>query len=314
MPLKRHPTPARLRRGIAPLEFVMSLPFLVGVFAMILSVGVLAMHQSTCLVSARHKVWSQRPAPNAASQPDDFESDPTTAFSLLEALKPLGGAVSGKVDSTAQLYFGFGQHVASSDAKVLSNTWDYRNDNAEFAGSGPHFGPLMWMIPAGLLSDIDVLSDLLSMSEGSLPGADEIAKVREQAADLETGANKEKEKADAKYEKEITRLEDEYKTLEGEHEKLVTDRRTLQTKKDGVDREIATLKAKTPRTDAEEERLDKLKIESGELKRDITAKDTAITKKRKEMTAKRNEINRAKQAKQQGQEDLDDQLPGGAGS
>ena len=165
---RRHP-----RRGIAPLEFVLSLPPMVFVAAMIFALAIGGLAKTEVAIRARHDAWTKRYPGNQTTQP-------------LRALSTAIGA--GTVDQRASR----SRHVppvlftrtatGQSYNAVLSEVWDYRVVPRQGAGFlQPHRELLEDLAADGVIGQFQALqqlaaglSNLLSVSDP--PSADHFAK------------------------------------------------------------------------------------------------------------------------------------------
>jgi len=123
----------RTRRAMAPLEFVLSLPFLLAVMALVFSLGWAALKKSSVAVDARRQAWNARSAPPSSS--------PLIYYMYPYTLGQVYQECHGRVDL---LPSSFGSVTARSGNAVLAGSWDH-TEVSGFAGSGPHFGVMRQM-------------------------------------------------------------------------------------------------------------------------------------------------------------------------
>jgi hypothetical protein len=139
---------ASIRRGIAPLELVISLPIVMLVTATVFALTWALMHKTDVAVQARHQAWLKRSAAHAVDS-----GSPDRALSLQGPAT--GGQISTQVDSppfSLPSWLG-GSATACSGNVLLSGSWDYRQ--VDFHGTLPHLGLLATMTTASLPAGID---------------------------------------------------------------------------------------------------------------------------------------------------------------
>ena len=134
------------RRGIAPLELVMSLPILLMLFATVIGIGWASLEKSGVAIGARNQAWQRRWSSDR-SQENQYLSEagscPLSAISV-----PLSGEI-GAAYRTKSCEFNLpswlgSDTVARSGNSVLMGSWDY-NEVAEFDHGAPHFDVLAKM-------------------------------------------------------------------------------------------------------------------------------------------------------------------------
>ncbi len=133
------------RRGVATLEFVLALPFLMFVFTGILSVTWATLWKTHVHSEVRNKAWKKRSA-SAGTQP----------LTLPALANPTAGIVGAESEDRFRVYRWFGgDKTAKSKNAVMAGSWDYR-EVPEFQGSRPHFGVLRRMASGGGLQGANV--------------------------------------------------------------------------------------------------------------------------------------------------------------
>src|SRR5688572_31630552 len=122
-PTRRRSPPARL--GIATLEFVMALPFLLLLIVAITWLGFTVIGQTEVLVEARNKAWQQR-FKNAADNPLSFPILPEHDLPILPKYVASADYVTEKVGKTVDVSPLF-KGVASPNGShtILAGAWDY---------------------------------------------------------------------------------------------------------------------------------------------------------------------------------------------
>lgn len=154
------------RKGIAPLEFVLSLPILVAVTGVIFWIGLAGLGKSHVAHDARYKVWS---AVNKDNRPEDVtwtESSQPQRF----AMTPLSGHVVGEnsigISTPYPSRFGPPRAAASGGA-LLFDTW-----SVEFAAGAfqpPHLDILAQTgnVLQSDLSNLQQFAQALAMQIGT---------------------------------------------------------------------------------------------------------------------------------------------------
>ena len=108
-----------VRRGIAPLEFVMVMPILVFLFCLILYACRCCMISSTGIVATRNAAWKER-----------FRDIGNNRFSLADA--SAFGKVTKKQSKPIKtgLYFDTMKHQATANTILITGTWDSKHTNS----------------------------------------------------------------------------------------------------------------------------------------------------------------------------------------
>ncbi|MDB5339237.1 MAG: hypothetical protein JWN70_4856 [Planctomycetaceae bacterium] len=149
------------RRGLATLEFVMSLPFLLAAFAVIIAVAMASIKKSEAAIAARNHAWEQRETGNGeqpfvlpgAGTDGQQNSDETQQFTL-----PPPPVSTGQTAT------------AESKNQILTGSWsdplaEMSKEEPDFV---PHFKPMGAMATQGMVSfgPVEQLAERLS----DLPG------------------------------------------------------------------------------------------------------------------------------------------------
>ena len=312
---------ARRRRGAAPVEFVMQLPFLVGLAAMIITVGNSSLKRNQAAIKARREVWSLRDNLDQANSDLDYREstgndtplgwgldlsisggsgdnlnasnqDSSNAGIFDNAFNPEMGGVYGETSEEVSVmpWLG-GNREARSAAAVLGTSWDH-NDLPEFMERGPHFQP-MERAATGTTVVTPILEKIVQLLLGNIRDAfgtldedfqDELSDAEDAQADAEEQAAEEQQKA----EEEKQKLQDEIDEAKEEKEQLEEDKQDLQDEKQDLEDEKA----------AKEEQLEELQNQDpppeGEieaLEDEIDSLDDQIDDKQDEINDKQQEIN-----------------------
>lgn len=305
MTFNRNPYRAR-QNGIAPLEMVMSLPFLVGMVAMTASLGWVALYRSMACAEVRHEVWRLRTDPQQSAPELNKKETKTTSplgpQDFNPFASPLAGEVYGEIEHVLTLYTGFGTAKPQGRAAVLANTWDDRSLDGDFDGGGPHVKILYRMalgIGLGAVSGLGGLRDMKLPNQSEVDAAQgEIDKAEEQT-----------EKLKEEYRKIIDDLKKRYEEVKKERDQLVAERQKLIDERNKLDKEIAELERQIAEQDppnpALVAELEKKKAERNKLTQEIDQKTAEIQAKEREMAAIQEEIRRHEQAMEDAQEDVE---------
>ena len=300
MHARRRPR-AAARRGIAPLELVMSTPFLAGAFAMTLSVGALTLARSTSTISARHAVWKTRSVTQNGADLKNPNKRTTRPYEVLSALDPMAGAVYGEKEASVRLYAGFGQRSARGRASVLTNTWDSKalaaDGRGDFSNSGPHIGVLTRLAGAavaGALADLSGVTNLSSANNARDPDADR------QINDAE---DKKKEQEEAQ-QKEIDRLTAEREEARRKRDAHLETKRGYEDARREVREDIADLDERIAEADppdpALEQERQRLVERDSELSGKIDDEQRAANKQQQIMNEKQREIDQYEKYRNEG--------------
>lgn len=154
------------RRGLASLELVLSLPFLLAVAVIIASLAKVALAKSSASIEARADAWRKRPAAGAGARPTLTAADFVSGTS---------NVVSGQGSKSVRLapVLEPSAVTAQSNHHVLAGTWDHQ---VLRPGAGQlQADPLMASFAGG--GSVQELASLLgSINEGNLHG---VAAIRE---------------------------------------------------------------------------------------------------------------------------------------
>ena len=303
---------SKSRRGMAPLEFVLGLPFLMLLFGFTFMLGFVILGQADTAITARHEVWKLRDS--SSTWADDF-------FSVATAVEPDTGRADQVKREDVKIYSWLGGKAETrSRVVVLSGTWDsnqaqlFNKDEPHLSVldkmlDGPHLGPLSNLLGGKLKvgeATASVFRPLLSLD--SLDNMDEIK-----------DADKEKDKQNEKVEAEKKKLEEEIKRIREELAKLIAERDALQAKYDEKAAERDKLQLEQVKLKSEAEKFPEGSKERNDLLSQADALDGPIDTLEAEMTklsqeiqiknaeirVKQKELNAALDAKQKMQEELD---------
>ena len=306
-PLRRTPPRQMRRRAMAPLELVMSLPFLLGVFAMLLSIGFVSLEKARVVVAARHDVWTLRQDPSASPAGMQVESDSNPKpFSVTGANHDTSGLVYGKVTGNAKRFAWLGGPVQpQGQAAVLAQSWDSKQvSDFDDQPDGPHLSVLDRMIggngAVGALAG-GLLGALLG---GNLPNQAEIDQAGAEADKAEQRAREERDKLVQK----IEELKQELAVLEAERQELVDQRTAKQQERDSKQAELDQL-----REDAEEmdpvpqsvkDQIKQLEDEIAQLDDEIDDLDQQIAVKDQQIKQKKKEIEQYEEALEKADDEI----------
>lgn len=139
MPLSRRTSPTTVRRGLAPLELVMALPFLVLAAALIFKVAEVFVHKSAATIQARRDAAVPKSAPGPEEAPLPNNSNIT---SRLRPEQGQYGLIVQPAQRRAKLRPVYpGELTLTGRSSELYGTWDHRavpfeeRDNTELFDS-----------------------------------------------------------------------------------------------------------------------------------------------------------------------------------
>lgn len=153
------------RAGMAPLEFIMGLPFLMGVMAIIWAVAYAGVHKTKVVLQARNQVWAMREESNTHSLENYKRLKDTKPLSWLifRIGNEMPGQVSGVGSSSWETYAWLGgNETTKSSTLLITGTWDH-SEVTEFNSSGPHLGVLDRIVgleDVGLIKTLDQIISL----------------------------------------------------------------------------------------------------------------------------------------------------------
>lgn len=132
------------RAGMASLEFVMGLPFLMLVMAIIYAVAYAGVNKTKVVFQARHQVWKMRESSNSHTLQNYKRVTDTKPMKLLAGTQEndMPGEVSGAGSSNWTTYSWLGGSKSTrSSTVIITGTWDHK-EITNFNSDGPHFGVL----------------------------------------------------------------------------------------------------------------------------------------------------------------------------
>lgn len=270
------------RRGMAPLEFVMGLPFLLLLFSFFFSLGFAFLNKTTVAINARHEVWQAR---------EDQSHWSNDALSIFSALNDDSGVHEKELQQDVKIaqWLG-GALTVKSKAAVLTGTWDSRQIPT-FDEGDPHTRLMEKMLGSnlGLLGVGDsILHKLLTLSLDDPDGAIQAANEEKNAAE------KERDKQIQKMEKEIARLKQELDTLKQERQKLQDEYDALRAERDALKQKQTDLRNQAENFPMGSPQRQKLLDQANALNPEITNLEAKMNTKANEIAAKDKEI-RAKE-------------------
>lgn len=168
------------RRGAAPLEFVLSLPFLLLVMAMVPALAYSLMAKSQMAIEIRHDVWQQRLV--YGDEPRRYGGDNGKILQLAQAT---GGPSTVIIDETKSRTVDLlpllrGPFRAVSGNAVLAGTWDWRQVPA-FREDWPHVTLMGQLLDPSQVADLSNFSNLLNFTTGPIQGL--LSSIAQQVAD-----------------------------------------------------------------------------------------------------------------------------------
>lgn len=292
------------RRGIAPLEMVMSLPFLAGMVAMIMSIGGTTLYRSLATSTARHEVWKLRDDPNQDS-PDLTSKDNMWTRPLgLENVNPLSGQIYGETEYDIKLSPGLGSATPKGRSAVLANTWDHKalalDGRGDFTGNGPHVGVLGRMGP-GMAVAVTGLGNLRNMD---LPNKEQIKDAQKEIDESE----RQQQKLMEEHRKKIEELKQKYEEVKKQRDQLIAEKKALEQKRDKLNEEIAQLEKQladqNPPDPSLVAKIKEKKAERDKLNGEISKKQREIDAKQREMDRIQREIDEREAVMRDAEEEI----------
>jgi hypothetical protein len=160
MPTNQQPRRANSRRGIAPIEFAMSLPILLLLIVGIVWLGFIIVGQSQVIVQARTNAWSHR-FENRSDAPLEFPTSiGSGANPLYDAEKDHATERVTKEVHVSRVYDHFA--TPKSSHTVLAGSWDHRA--LPFDGF-PEFELMVKTMGRGGIGNVQqILNDIFNLS------------------------------------------------------------------------------------------------------------------------------------------------------
>jgi hypothetical protein len=152
------------RTGMASLEFVMGLPFLLMMMAIIYAVAYAGVHKTKVVFQARHQVWTMREDSHSHSLERYKRITDTKPMRLLSGVSEndMPGEVSGIGSSSWTTYSWLGGNkTTKSSTVIITGTWDHK-EITDFNSSGPHFSVLERIAGIENLPLLDVIDQIIS--------------------------------------------------------------------------------------------------------------------------------------------------------
>lgn len=297
----------RRRSGLAPLEMVLSLPFLVGISAMIFSLGWTTLYRSVAVTQARQHVWELRADPTQSSPKLKGKRHTSTTALSASNLNPLSGSLYGEVEHEIDLYVGFGRATPKGRSCVVANTWDHKALGGDFNGNGPHYRVLGRM---GLAAAAGAVAGLGNFGSMDLPNQGAIDSVNGEIAQAEA----EREAREQQYREMIAELRRQHEAARIERDRLKAEQQALISQRDAVDQRMrdleAQIAAQNPPDQALLDRHRELRGERDALTGQIGEKQEQINAKQAEMDRIAGEIRQHENAMGQARNDAGDLPPG----
>lgn len=235
----------RSRRGIASLEFVLGVPFLIALGGVIVMAGFVGVAKLDTVVKSRHQAWEARTNPSS-----------TASMPLLIYAPSDAGMVVGEKTNEVKTYDWLGgKQKAKSRSALITGTWDHRQIPEMSRSEGPHID----VLTHGLIKDprlkkaIGALS-VLVFSGGILSNKSmrDIENARNKTNDANDDANDKVDDANKNIDREIEKRREEIKTLEFQIKQL-------EAKREQKEKELEAARANAS---AEQNRLEKLEAEA----------------------------------------------------
>lgn len=131
------------RNGMASLEFVMGVPFLMLVMACIYTLAYAGVSKTDMVCQVRHQVWSMRESSHSHNLQNYKRIDDTQPMTLTAGTseKDMPGEISGTRSGSWSTYSWLGSHTSQSGTMIITGTWDH-TEITNFDSNGPHFSVL----------------------------------------------------------------------------------------------------------------------------------------------------------------------------
>lgn len=134
------------RQGMASLELVMGLPFLMFLIASIWAIGRVGLAKQAAAIQVRHYAWQQRLEPEQRSSKLSSQSlaDPDHAMALTSIAFPGSGILHGETKQQVSVPNWLGGQVNPTAKTAMTvRTWSHRE--VDMSSSRPHFGLFLRM-------------------------------------------------------------------------------------------------------------------------------------------------------------------------
>lgn len=238
----------RRRRGIASLELVLGLPFILAIAAAVFVVGFAGIKRTATVIESRHASWQQRSTP-----------DKNGALYILAAAD--SGKVEGEASSTARAYQWMGgDRQIQAKSVVLTGTWDHKQlEDFEKTPNVPHVltalriasdNPLLGSAIQATGQGLALLAPLLG-GGGILPNQGEIDEANDMADGAQEEGRRNEEEAEAEKKKEtdkvdakIDELTEEKRGLEAQQRELTQQRQENENQRRAKQTELSDARAR----------------------------------------------------------------------
>jgi hypothetical protein len=287
------------RRGVAPLEFVMQLPFLLGIAAMIASVGAASLDYCGAVNRSRHEVWKLRDDPNSGGTALAVKQvQPNHPLSAVNAGESQQGEVYGEVHKTTNVFSWIGgDQTSKGRSAVLSGSWDH-SQVTEFDTTAPHLGVADQML-GGDGSIGQTLGSIISaLLHGGLDDAAQNDPAVQQAGDDVDKAEADLEEKKKEVDRQIGKMEEELQRLRDERQKLVDEKNDLIDQRNQKQQELNQLKQQAANSDpvpnSLQQQIDDAEDAIDDLNDQISEKNHQISQKDQEIAHQEDMIQQAK--------------------
>lgn len=152
------------RAGVATLEFVLGLPFLMLVMAIIFAVAYTGVNKTKVVFQVRHQVWTMREDNHSHTLQNYKRIKDTKPMQLTAGTseKDMPGEISGTGATTWKTYSWLGGNkTATSNTVIITGTWDHK-EITNFDSAGPHFSVLQRIGGMQGLGPLTVLEKIIS--------------------------------------------------------------------------------------------------------------------------------------------------------
>ncbi len=286
------------RRGVAPLEFVMQLPFLLAIAAMIASVGAASLDYCGAVSRARHAVWKLRDDPNSGGA--------ELAVKQVEANHPLSivnggesqqGEVYGEVHKTTEIFSWIGgDNTSKGRSAVLSGSWDH-SQVSEFNTTAPHLGIADRMLGGNGDIGSTVGSIVSALLHGGLNNAAQNDPAVQQAGDDVDQAEADLEEKKKEVDRLIGEMEEELQQLREERQQLVDEKNELIDQRDQKQQELNQLQQQAatsnPVPNSLQQQIQDAEDAIDDLNDQISEKNNQISQKDQEIAHQEDMIQQA---------------------
>lgn len=263
------------RRGLASLEFILSLPILMLLGACLFSIAISGVNRISTISEARNSVWSLR-----SNQSPETKSKP-----LFIGSAPTAGVIRRESINQFQIYSWLGgTRTTQSTAAVLGGVWDHKEiTDFSQSPSGPHVATVLRAAGASndLVSAVQTVTSIFNLND--LPNQEEVDNAGRDADE----ADRQAEQSRQEIRRLIAQKKADKEVMIRQRDDLIRRRDAKQSEVDRLQSEYDQLVANNASPEAiraKREELNAAQSDLRDLNQQIDDKNTDISDIEREIT------------------------------